>query len=59
MSPAEIAELYRIALTWGDGNADRARALLEAYLSGQDKLLPYNAARRGQPKKETNQWHMN
>ena len=42
MSPEEIAELHRIALV-NTGNAAQARCCVEAYLAGQDKLLPYRA----------------
>jgi len=30
----EIAELYRIALTWADGDKARAELLVRAYLRG-------------------------
>lgn len=34
MSPKEIAKLYRIALIRTNGNVERARKLVEAYLAG-------------------------
>lgn len=34
MDKQGIAELYRIALIWTDGDGERARALVESYLAG-------------------------
>jgi len=36
---AEAAELYRVALTWTTDKA-RARRMVEAYLAGQNRMLP-------------------
>jgi hypothetical protein len=45
LSPEEIADLYDIALGYSDGNRDRARQLLEAYLAGRERLLPLKPQR--------------
>lgn len=44
MTPSEIKELYRIALE-RTRDPERARVLLEAYLAGQDHLLPVQQKR--------------
>ena len=36
---AEVAELYRVALTWTD-DKKRARRMVEAYLAGQNRMMP-------------------
>lgn len=36
MSIAEIRELFRIALTWVDGDVARANAMVNAFLAGHN-----------------------
>ncbi len=43
MSPKELAELYRTALSQTDDEA-RARRMIEAHLAGRDGLLPVDRA---------------
>ena len=45
MSPAEIAELHRIALA-NTGDKEQARRLVEAYLAGRNRLLPLRLRKR-------------
>lgn len=45
MSREEIAELFRVALTWTNGDKDRAEAMVKAHLKGRMDVEALRQAR--------------